>query len=522
MRHLNSLYHWLSLSEQHLKKAFLINVLGEFCRLSLLLIIALFISGLLDPTPFQAIKMATLTVLYLTLSALTAILNHFSDQLWQDITHDIIPRAQTSISNAIADSQKSWVDSLQSEISPAVINAEKNLHLFFKTTFSQLINNGFGLLFMALCLLITHNQLAMIILPLILIPPLFMLLSPSLTWVKKETPTHWTRYLTHPFMPKTTPPPFAKTIDQPKPNHQLSHLVTHALGILILFLVGSHEYTASKITLFNLFMLLLFIPELSRLSIQLTENGLMLQKTSTSIRTLFVKLDALKKSHSDNQGTFAFNPLDPIILNGIYFNFPHHKAILQDIHMHFGAHSVAIEGHEKSGKTTLLKIITQWYNDATGDIQIGNHPAQDINLHLMHDKISWADATDDMTHISIYALITQNISCHQSEIDQALNLAHCGFIHHLSEKQETPVNQLSYDQRQKLKLARMILKKPILWVFDDITAKTNYQTTLEIWETIQCLMESHRVIYASPYIPKHLHFHTHYILNKTKLSKIGC
>jgi ABC-type multidrug transport system fused ATPase/permease subunit len=154
-----------------------------------------------------------------------------------------------------------------------------------------------------------------------------------------------------------------------------------------------------------------------------------------------------------------------------------------------------------------------------GEIQIGNHSAQEINRNLMHDKISWADHADIITTTSIQEWITRDTARTPSEIDAALNMAHCSFIHEIPQKMQTPINQLSYNERQKLKLAQMILQQPILFIFDDITLETNHQTTLEIWNTIQMLSKDKRVIYAAQYIPKELQFLDQYILQKSKLKK---
>ena len=458
MLSITSLHHWLGLNNQHLKKALLTSILHEFFRLFLYIIIALFISALLAPTPFQDIKIATFTVIYLTASALNALLNHFSNHYWGDITQSTLPHLRQLITDTLSHSQHAHIDALKHDLEKSIKHAENHLFDFFNATCNQLTKNIVGLILIATCLFTMHDHMAMVLTPIIFIPPLFILLKSSPKPQEKTFNSNGISCHLVPFSSSTHTTEPSTAILNPKYNAYSSYLVTNAIGFLVLFLIGSHEYALAQLTPLSLLITLFFIPQLSRLSIKLTQNGLKLQKTLSSLRTLVSLLDSLNKNPPKKNGTLAFHSNDPIVLNGIYFQSFNQQPILQDIHVHIGMNPIAIQGAAKSGKSTLLKIITQWYENAMGEIQIGDHAAQDINRTLMYDKIGWADCSDMITSVSIQEWLTQNTAKTASEMDKALSMAYCDFAHEKPQKTQTPIDQLSYDERQKLKLAHMILK----------------------------------------------------------------
>ncbi len=511
-----AIYRWLNLNEQLLKRAALTSVLHEFFHLCLYIIMAGFISTLITPSELIEIKIATFSATFLAASALNALCHYFSNRFWSTVSKATCQHTQHMAQQVLAKTKQSILDSLGLKLKYCIHDANEHLAHFFAYHCSHLIKNTFGLVFITLYLFFIHPKIAMILMSLALISPTLIFLN----YDKNQSNLHHSPIWIEDDSIETTtrPEPQTPTFTTESSTY-LNYLINNTLSFLTLFLVGSHEFHMGNITPFDSLIILFLIPQISRLSIKFTLNLMRLQKTIAITQSMLSMIKILKENPRPQEGKFLFQKKDSIVLNGVYFTSHLNNHILEDIHLNIGLESLAIEGERGSGKSTLLKLICQLYQPSIGDIQIGSHPAQSINQILMLNDIGWVDSIDINTSVNIREFITQNQAFSDDDIQKALMPSTRSFIKTLPAQLETPINQISYDQRQKLKLTQTLLKKPILYVFDDITAHTNYQTTLEIWEIIASLLPNKRVIYAGSFIPTQLHFAKHYIIHKRRLQK---
>jgi len=136
----------------------------------------------------------------------------------------------------------------------------------------------------------------------------------------------------------------------------------------------------------------------------------------------------------------------------------------------------AIVGESGSGKTTLIKLLMKFYSPEKGEILINGHSLKDISLDVIRSKIAFVSQ-----HVFIFSgtvkenLCLGNQSIDTDEMENACKIANAhDFINELPQKYDTFLHEnganLSEGQKQRLAIARAILKKPDILILDEATS----------------------------------------------------
>ena len=148
------------------------------------------------------------------------------------------------------------------------------------------------------------------------------------------------------------------------------------------------------------------------------------------------------------------------ILNGINFNLDAGK-------------SIAIVGPSGAGKSTIINLLLRLYDVSSGAITFENHNVKDLDLAFIRDQIGLVTQDTYLFNASILEnLIYHNPMASFNEIVEACKKANIHeFIDSLPLKYETQVGnrglKLSGGEKQRLSIARALLKDPTVIVFDE-------------------------------------------------------
>lgn len=166
--------------------------------------------------------------------------------------------------------------------------------------------------------------------------------------------------------------------------------------------------------------------------------------------------------------TFAYEPERPI-LNHVSFNLP-------------AGRSLALVGPSGSGKSTLVKLLYRFYAPDTGRIQIAGHALEEIRIDSLRDRL--ALVSQDIFLFD--ATVAQNIAAGRAdatreEIERAAELAQAAeFIRSLPDGYDSQVGErgikLSHGQKQRLSIARAILRDASVLVLDEPTSALDVET----------------------------------------------
>tara|TARA_B110000967_G_scaffold197117_1_gene228477 strand:+ start:272 stop:2014 length:1743 start_codon:yes stop_codon:yes gene_type:complete len=177
------------------------------------------------------------------------------------------------------------------------------------------------------------------------------------------------------------------------------------------------------------------------------------------------------------------------------------KNVLNSVNMKMlGGKMTSIVGHSGAGKSTILNLIPRFYDSISGDIKIDNQSIYKCTLSSLRKHISLVsqDTTlfDDTIRNNIaYA----NLGASQKEIEEAAKNSFASeFIEKLPSKYETIIGEngtrLSGGEKQRLSIARAMLKKSPIILLDEATSSLDAETENKIQEAINFLTKDRTTI----------------------------
>lgn len=185
------------------------------------------------------------------------------------------------------------------------------------------------------------------------------------------------------------------------------------------------------------------------------------------------------------------NPSDPIkeVKNGsidfvnVGFRYGSSKQILKDINLHIkSGETIGIIGGTGSAKTTLIQLISRLYDVTEGCVSVGGIDVRQYDLDVLRDNV----AVVLQKNILFSGTIIENLrwgnpNATMEEMIHACKLAQADdFIQTFNNKYETYIEQgganVSGGQKQRLCIARALLKNPKIIIFDDSTSAVDTKT----------------------------------------------
>ncbi len=198
-----------------------------------------------------------------------------------------------------------------------------------------------------------------------------------------------------------------------------------------------------------------------------------------------------------NKKPLEFNKIkNDIKFNNISFSYKQGEEVLKDINLNIKANtSNAIIGKTGCGKTTIVNLLTRFYDLDEGSIEIDNVDIRDYSRDSYRNAFGVVLQDSYLFNESIKENIKYGkLDATEDEIISACKKvgAH-KFITKLKEGYDTVINEkgqeLSQGQRQLLTIARTILKNPNILILDEATSCIDTKTELKIQETMRELMK---------------------------------
>ena len=222
-----------------------------------------------------------------------------------------------------------------------------------------------------------------------------------------------------------------------------------------------------------------------------------------------------------NSGTIEFE--------NVNFEYPNSKnKILNNINLTFtGTKMTALVGHSGAGKSTILNLIPRFFDVKDGDIKIDQQSIFNCTLNSLRKNISLVsqDTTlfdDTIRNNIIYA----NLNASEDEIEEAAKLSFADeFISKLPNKYETLIGEngirLSGGEKQRLSIARAILKKSPVILLDEATSSLDAETEDKIQKAINFLTKGRTTIVIAHRLSTILNSDRIYVIDKGKVNSHG-
>lgn len=205
------------------------------------------------------------------------------------------------------------------------------------------------------------------------------------------------------------------------------------------------------------------------------------------------------------------DPENPALLPGrahalsienLSFHYNESHPILQNIRLSipFGR-TIALLGHNGSGKSTMIQLLCRYYDPTDGAITLGGIDIRKLALRDLRGRIALVSQSTELFNRTVMENIQYGSpDATVDEVIEAAKLAHAhDFITEaLSDGYQTIVGQggqkLSGGQRQRIALARAILRKPEILILDESTSQIDMASEIQIRETLQTMKGNMTII----------------------------
>lgn len=177
------------------------------------------------------------------------------------------------------------------------------------------------------------------------------------------------------------------------------------------------------------------------------------------------------------------------------FSFDRSKKVLDDVTFTIEpGEVVGIVGTTGSGKSTLINLIMRFYDGYTGEILVDGHNIKNFDLSSFREQIGYVQQEPMMFSDTIFNNIAY--SKPDSTVDEVINAADIanahGFIARQPDAYDTVLGErgvgVSGGEKQRISIARAVLKDPSILIFDEATAAVDSETEHLIQEAIDRLI----------------------------------
>jgi ATP-binding cassette, subfamily B, bacterial len=189
--------------------------------------------------------------------------------------------------------------------------------------------------------------------------------------------------------------------------------------------------------------------------------------------------------------------------------------------------SVAFVGRSGSGKSTVLNLLTRFYNVSDGSVQIDDHDIGTVSRHSVREQMGAVFQNSYLFNTTLRENIRQGrLDASDEEVEAAAQLAEIhDFIMSLPDTYDTVTGegggQLSGGQRQRIALARAVLRNPKMLVLDEATSALDSTTEAAINATLEKLAKRLTMITVTHRLTSVANMDCIFVLDQGRLMEQG-
>lgn len=304
--------------------------------------------------------------------------------------------------------------------------------------------------------------------------------------------------------------------------------IVRSLGIALLIYFGGGEVISGSI---EFGVLYLFIDYLQRFFVpimELAEKYNILQSSMASSERIFNVLD--DKSFVENQSDAKL--LDHIAgkieFKNVWFAYQDEDWVLKDINFTINpGETIAFVGSTGAGKTSIINLITRFYDIQKGEILLDNINIKDIDKYalrkyigvVLQDVFLFTGTIEDNIRLNDLNIDRRRVE----EVSSYVNATH--FIDRLPNGYDEPVMErgstLSSGERQLLSFARTLAYDPKILILDEATANIDTETETLIQDALEKLVKGRTSIAIAHRLSTIQHADNIIVLSKGEIKEMG-
>lgn len=255
--------------------------------------------------------------------------------------------------------------------------------------------------------------------------------------------------------------------------------------------VANGTMTLGDFTMVNAYLIQLFVP-LNALGFVYRE----IRQSLVNVERLFGLLDTEPELKDAPTAHPLVIKAGDIRFQNVHFGYHSDRPILKGISFSIPAgHTVAVVGASGAGKSTLARLLFRFYDVDSGAICIDGQDIRTITQDSLRTAIGIVPQDTVLFNDSLYNnLIYGRPEATAAEVEQAVKLAHLeAFIQHLPKGYQTQVGErglkLSGGEKQRVAIARVLLKNPPLLILDEATSSLDSVSEQAIMAAIDAVSQ---------------------------------
>ena len=265
-------------------------------------------------------------------------------------------------------------------------------------------------------------------------------------------------------------------------------------GYLLIAACGGYLAWKNIITIGTIQAFLIYSKQFSRPINEIANQYAQIQTAIAGAERVFEILDSEDevdngKENADIKGEISFR--------NVVFSYKQGEPVIKNFNLEVAAgQKIALVGATGSGKTTIVNLLTRFYDVDDGEILVDGVNIKDIPKEILRESIAIVLQDTVLFKDSIENNIKYGkVDAGLDEIRKAAKTSNADtFIERMTDEYDTELSEggsnLSEGERQLLSIARAVLKNPQILILDEATSNVDTRTELHIQKALINLMEN--------------------------------
>jgi len=309
-----------------------------------------------------------------------------------------------------------------------------------------------------------------------------------------------------------------------------------AIAIAVVIFYGGGSVISERISLGALVAFLSYMKMFFRPIRDIAEKYNILQNAMASAERIFLILDSDESlpqpapilTIESEQCTYDLKKITEIEFEDVSFAYVPDETVLKDVSFRVQAgETIAVVGPTGSGKTTLINLITRFYDPTSGSVLVNGKDIKTIDTPALRSRIALVMQDPFLFSETIReSVIGGNRDLTEGELEKILKYSNCkSLVDHLPDGLDTILSEggesISSGERQLLSIARAFARNPDLIILDEATSYIDSETEHKIQEALLNLMSNRTSIVVAHRLLTARRAERIIVLNRGKIIETG-